>query len=246
MVLSFIRFLCCVRHCKIGMRSHGFIDLNHQVVVFPGESLPIFHSHFAVFEEQSPGFHDVCDTSHDGEHESRKGFVDDAAIGHQIDGCTSECKVLNDITNFESQHFSASRISMVAGAPLSRLAVLSSQPTSANHFIGPYALSQEVGKENIDTVSLVQTSRPSILSLKNAPPDLQQAYRWQSLQDGQGYPESDDENGNQHEEDESGGYSPSDGPAPSNVQPPSSDESRQDVILFHLQDPTDTSIDQLE
>ena len=54
--LSFIRFLCCMRHCKIGMRSHGFIDPNHQVVVSPGESLPTFHSHFAVLKSSLQAF----------------------------------------------------------------------------------------------------------------------------------------------------------------------------------------------
>ena len=140
--------------------------------------------------------------------------------------------VLTDITNTVVDECKFPNQISVDGAPLSNMAVLSSRPNPKKH-VYKYGKGEKVIH---DTVSIVQMGRPSIVSLKNAPHDLHQAVYWQPFNEGNGNQENDEGFWEDWQAEESDGYSPSEGAAPSNVHPPSSDEGRQDVMLFHLRD----------
>lgn len=86
------------------------------------------------------------------------------------------------------------------------------------------------------STSFVQTSRPARVAFKNAPADHQHAVTVQAFQEGQMYQSDDLSSSDQDIQQESDGYSPSDGPEHSDIQPPSSEENRQDVLLYHMDD----------
>lgn len=154
------------------------------------------------------------------------------------------CKPLRDITN--QQNFRDSDDSdTVGGDPLSVMAVLSS-PFSDS--FAAYSFSIKVDLfgciSNLDDIrleipddemSVMQIDRSVGIQCKNAPADLQHgdllhAFHGQQFQDdiasGSDVPV----------EQSSEGYSPGDSSVLAQERPPSSDEGRQDVMLFHLED----------
>ena len=89
---------------------------------------------------------------------------------------------------------------------------------------------------NDEVTALVQTARPAKNAFKNAPADNQNVVIFQAFQEGQIPQEGDFAESDHNDQMSSDGYSPSDGPDESEVHPPSSEGSRQDVILYHMND----------
>lgn len=153
--------------------------------------------------------------------------------------------VLQDITNLP--HSKGIRQATTGGgAPLSLKAVLSSRP-GADEDDSRINISVDLHKNHAvpskkdrgffsDEVSVMQTPKAAGTHFKNAPADLQHRDLIQTFQTGQV--------GNENEESDfevsSEGASPdgvhSQGSFPEDAHPSSSSESRQDVILFHLED----------
>ena len=91
-------------------------------------------------------------------------------------------------------------------------------------------------KENNDLSSIMQIGHSNIVTLKNSPIDLQQAYQMQAFQHGHTQHDGGYEDDEEFELENSDDFSPGDGSEPSNIGPPREENDRQDVMLFHLDD----------
>ena len=183
-------------------------------------SHPIFH-----LKEDTPNLrcHDTALLSH---------------FGHGPDFCS---QVLTDITNTLTHD--CSRENRVIGAPQSEMAVSSSHPSLICQNVCKLPPRENImqvpdftDSENFEAASVVQIGKPVPVSLKNSPIDVNQAYQLQAFQEGQ-VPHDDihdDTLGSGNEDSE--GYSPGDGSAHSEIQLVSSENARQEVILYHLDD----------
>ena len=87
-----------------------------------------------------------------------------------------------------------------------------------------------------DETVFVQTSRQVGKVFKNEPIDRQNVDMVSAFQEGHVYQGDGDAESHNDSPQGSEGYSPSEGPASLVARTPSSDNDRQDVILFHLQD----------
>ena len=126
--------------------------------------------------------------------------------------------ILQDITNdpkiLKQSNILPAAVNEVYGAPLSLSAVSSSHLTAAEQGGKEHLPSRDHtpyrnldDKENSDAHSAMQISPPSVVTVKNSPMDLQQAYQLQAFQEGhphQGDGFSDDE---EFELENSDGYS---------------------------------------
>ena len=150
----------------------------------------------------------------------------------------SEIRALADITNTVASFSNIHDRKRAVGAPLSTLAVLSSHPSSPDQINVHSCHENDVYPhlELSDAFSSVQKNRPSITSFKNEPNDFQQAFQWQISHENHEQQEGDGDDLDSQQGRESEGYSPSSELEQSIVNPPSSDEGRQDVMLFHLRD----------
>ena len=166
---------------------------------------------------------------------------DESADCNEISRSDLCSQALRDVTN--TVHTSNSVEHEVSGAPLSHLAVSSSHPSLAPTRClskgSPHEGWQSdhvQDKENNDWSSIMQIDHSNIVTMKNSPMDLQQAYQMQAFQDGHiqhdgGYNEDEE-----FEIENSDDFSPGDGSESSNIGPPPEEDDRQDVILFHLGD----------
>ena len=102
----------------------------------------------------------------------------------------------------------------------------------------PIQQHNRLARYHSDASVLVQIAKPALVVFKNEPVDRQNADMVHAFQEGYVYQgDSDmDSQGDGNSPQESEGYSPSDGPQSPAPQTPSSDNDRQDVMLYHLQD----------
>ena len=89
---------------------------------------------------------------------------------------------------------------------------------------------------NEDEFSLMQTRLPAGIAFKNAPEDYQNVDIVQAFQEGQMFQQDDPTGSERDHHEDSEGYSPGDGSDFSGAHPPSNDENRQDVLLYHMDD----------
>ena len=87
-----------------------------------------------------------------------------------------------------------------------------------------------------DEMSVMQTGKKLALQCKNAPTSLQREDIIQVIQNGQDFQGGDDSGSDVPEDQSTEGYSPGDNSEPAEQHHASVEESRQEVILFHLED----------
>ena len=153
--------------------------------------------------------------------------------------------VLQDITNLPYSK-STGQTTTGRGAPLSLKAVLSSCPgvddgeSRINVNVDLHRNHEVPVKEDrglfSDEISLMQTPKAAGILFKNAPADLQHRDLVQTFQTGQVGNENDESDFEVSSDGSSHDGVHSQGSFPEDAHPPSSSESRQDVILFHLDD----------
>jgi hypothetical protein len=143
---------------------------------------------------------------------------------------------LQDITNLPVGHAKIeSHVHVLDGAPQSLVAVLSSPACSVlNKAQGSQNFAEMNFNSTSDEISAVQIARPVSLHAKRDPFDFQQENMMQAFQGGQAYQGDDNEGFANEDMPESDGYSPSEEVGPTDIHSPSSEENRQDVLLFHL------------
>ena len=160
---------------------------------------------------------------------------------HQDSAQDAHSSVLQDITNIPNM--SNGSYQGEYGAPLSVRAVLSSLPEASDqgwleHLRCCRGSSRRMieNKENIESHSLMQIGQPCPSAYKNSPMNLQQAFQMQAFQEGHVQQNDETYNDDDFGQGEAEGPSPGDSSGSSQIGPPSVDDHRQDVMLFHLDD----------
>lgn len=163
------------------------------------------------------------------------------AVDQQEPALDTHSSVLQDITNFSNASHGLNQGGY--GAPLSVRAVLSSLPEASDQgcLEHPRCCSgsshhKSENKENVEFHSLMQIGQPSPVAYKNSPMNLQQAFQMQAFHEGYVQQEDGTHNDDDFGQGETDGSSPGDSSGSSHIGPPSVDDQRQDVILFHLDD----------
>ena len=172
-------------------------------------------------------------------------LVKDHASAHESFRHRAYRPVLRDITN-HAKHQEPKSFSTVPGAPLSVLAVLSSSFSSDKEvsqinlnceiYIHSKVVADTVIDFPSDVMSAMQTRKPIGTQFKNAPEGLQNRELAQTFQAEQEDFHDDAYDSDTPDGSPSEGRSPSGESLPSEERPPSSEEGRQDVILYHLTD----------